>query len=120
MASSTPSKRLCKALGLMAWGAQSLHVGVVVEPALCQRDHVVTLRGEGHTSSSFALDAQRRPLEQRSAHRLQPATGDAFGDVGPLSPRFTLMVSATTFIDCKALAPSETAGTWSCSGHGQK
>jgi len=70
----------------MARRAQALLVVLVVRAAFGQRLDVVALRGQGHTTQALALDTQRMALEQVSAHRLQPAPGDAYGGRWLLGP----------------------------------
>lgn len=61
---------LLKALDLVAFGAQALHVVVGVAAAFGQRDLVITLGGQAHTAMPLAQDAQWIGCEQCSAGSL--------------------------------------------------
>ncbi len=77
---------LCFGLGIVAGGAQPLHVAGIVGAALSKGLDVVALGGQRHAAQALAHGAQRLTGEQLGAHRLQPAPGDALGGCGWFCP----------------------------------
>jgi hypothetical protein len=68
-----------QAFGFVARVAQALFIRLIVGTTFGQWLDVVTLGGQGDSTSRLAHGAQRRTGEELSAHALQLAASGAFG-----------------------------------------
>jgi hypothetical protein len=102
----------------MAGAAQALRVAQLVEAAFGQWLDVISHRGQLHTASCPAFNAQRIGCEQLIAQPLQLAAGDSLGDFGPLNPGFMRVALAPTATAThQYTAAGMAAGLWGCEWH---
>ena len=103
----------------MARIAKALRIAELIQTTFGQWLDVIAHRGQRHTASGPAFNAQRIGCKELIAHALQLAAGDSLSDFMPLKPGFMgVALAPTATASHQYTASGMAAGLWGCEWHG--